>query len=327
MNQQLFTHLHHEGYISDAELQQVLDHKHKPTSIYWDVKTLLYLGVLMLTTGLGIVIYKNIDTIGHLAIVIFIALATISCFLYCTFKTAGYSNKEVQPPNLLYEYILLAGSLLLLIFIGYIQYQYQVFGHRWGMATFVPMVILFFSAYYFDSLAVLSLAIINLAAWLGISVTPLHLLQQNDFSSERLIYTGIMLGILLMVLSFFSLRMNIKRHFSFTYKNLGTHVLFVATLSAMFHFSNYWMYLLLLVAISAFHFWQALRESSFYFWVLATIYCYIGLSYTFTELVTSMGSRSTLPFYLIFFYFILSSIGLVFFLIHYNRIIKKNDSL
>ncbi|MDQ6764326.1 MAG: hypothetical protein M3015_17115 [Bacteroidota bacterium] len=65
----------------------------------------------------------------------------------------------------MFDYILLFGCLSLLTFVGYLQFEYNVFGNKWGLATFIPMVVLFMAAYYFDHLGVLILAIVNLAAW------------------------------------------------------------------------------------------------------------------------------------------------------------------
>ena len=48
------------------------------------------------------------------------------------------------------------------------------------------MVVLFFTAYYFDHIGVLSMAIVNLAAWLGLAVTPMEILRENDFSNPIL---------------------------------------------------------------------------------------------------------------------------------------------
>ncbi len=81
----------------------------------------------------------------------------------------------------------LTGCLLLLTFVGYIQFQYNVFGNRWGLAAFIPMVILFITAYYFDHLGVLIIAIANLATWIGITVTPLKILKENDFNDPHII--------------------------------------------------------------------------------------------------------------------------------------------
>ena len=73
--------LHAEGLLSDASFDKL---KLKPTpslfSVYWEIKTLLYLGVLLLTSGLGLLIYENIDTIGHQFVLLLIALISGGCF-------------------------------------------------------------------------------------------------------------------------------------------------------------------------------------------------------------------------------------------------------
>jgi hypothetical protein len=328
MNQTIFQKLFNEGLLSEEELQRVKADASQPVSIHWDVKTLLYIGILLLTTGLGIIIYKNIDTIGHLAIVIMIAVAMLACFAYCFIKAAPFSLAKTTSPNLLFDYILLTGCLLLLILIGYVQYQYELFGNRWGLATFVPMVILFFCAYYFDHLGILSMAIVNLAAWFGITVTPLHMLKQNDFSSERIILSGILLGIFLVVLAVFSALQKIKAHFFFTYKNFGVHILCISMIAATIHFEQwYLLYFAGLTGITVYLFNQSLQERSFYFLVIATIYFYIGLSYVVIYSILKIGIIDEPQLYLILFYLLGSSVALVLFLIRYNRIIKSYDSI
>ncbi|MBK7937893.1 MAG: hypothetical protein IPJ82_12740 [Lewinellaceae bacterium] len=85
---------------------------------------------------------------------------------------------------------------------GYWQYQYNVFGEKYGLATFIPMVLFFGTAYSFDNRGVLSLAVTMLASWVGITVTPMELLSKNDFNSLTIINTGVFLGILLAVIPF-----------------------------------------------------------------------------------------------------------------------------
>src|ERR1700733_6710974 len=103
------------------------------------------------------------------------------------------------------------------------------------------MIVLFFSAYFFDHLGLLSLAITNLAAWLGITVTPMQILQANDFNSNSLIITGLLLGLFIMILSIATHKKNIKKHFAFTYANFGTHILFISCLAAMFNFDRQYL--------------------------------------------------------------------------------------
>ncbi|MEO6455488.1 MAG: DUF2157 domain-containing protein [Ginsengibacter sp.] len=313
--------------ISEEEFKNIELQKEKPLSVHWDLRTLLYLGIVLLTTALGIIIYKNIDTIGHQAILIIIAIACITCFGYCIKNSKGYSNRKIDSPNIWFDYVLLTGCLLLLTFVGYIQFEYNVFGNRWGLATFIPMIILFIAAYYFDHLGVLSLAIINLAAWAGISVTPLRILKENDFNDTNIIYTGLILGAMLVAISFVIQLRNIKAHFAFTYKNFGAHILFISLLACMFYFENiYLVWFIVLAGVNFLFFKNAVKESSFYFLVITLLYTYIALSYVVVQLVLISGF-DMLPIYFVIIYFIVSGIALIRFFIHYNKILKRNAGL
>lgn len=323
MNTQLFEQLHAEGLLSDSSLQKIKNYKEKPVSLHWDIKTLLYLGVLLLSGGLGILIYKNIDSIGHQAILIFIALICVSAFVYCTKTKLPFSFSKVESPNVYFDYVLLLACLTFMSFIAYLQFQYNVFGTKYGLATFLPMLVLFFSAYYYDHLGILSLAVVNLAAWLGITVTPSELLKANDFNSSTIIYTGLMLGAFLVAVGFISKLKVFKPHFEFTYSNFGTHLLFISCLAAMFHFDYmYLLWFLLLVVLAFFFYTKSMQNKSFYFLVVTTLYSYIGLGYVVLQLIDSVDSYGLTSIYLGLIYFIASGIGLVFFLISSNRKIK-----
>ncbi len=324
MNTQLFEQLHAEGLLSDSSYEKIKNRSGSNLfSLHWDIRTLLYLGVLLLSGGLGVLIYKNIDTIGHQAILFFIALVSASAFFYCVKTKLPFSASKVESPNVYFDYILLLGCLTFVSFIAYLQFQYNVFGTRYGLATFFPMLVLFFSAYFFDHLGVLSLAITNLAAWIGITVTPSSLLRANDFNSDTIIYTSLFLGAFIIALAFFSKWKKIKPHFEFTYANFGAHILFIACLAAMFHFDNlYFIWFLLLIGLASFFYTRSMKDKSFYFLLITTLYSYISISYVVIQLLESLGGSGLGPIYLGLFYFIASGIGLVFFLISSNRKIK-----
>jgi len=324
MNTWLFEQLHAEGLIADSSFKKIREHSDtKLFSLHWELKTLLYLGVLLLSGGLGILIYKNIEKIGHQAILIFIALVCAACFFYCLKKKLPFSTAKVEAPNVHFDYILLLGCLTFISFIAYLQFQYNVFGTRYGLATFFPMLVLFFSAYFFDHLGVLSLAITNLGAWVGITVTPSQLIRANDFNSSTIIFAGLFLGALLIALAFVSKLKKWKQHFQFTYANFGTHILFVSCLSAMFHFQKiYLVWFLLLAALAFFSYTRSIKSKSFYFLVVTALYTYISMGYVAIQLIDSIGRIGLSSIYLGLLYFIFSGIGLIFFLIRSNRKIK-----
>ena len=55
MNKQLFEQLHAEELIADSSFKKLQEHSHtKLFSLHWELKTLLYLGVLLLSGGPGV---------------------------------------------------------------------------------------------------------------------------------------------------------------------------------------------------------------------------------------------------------------------------------
>ena len=328
MDSTIFDQLYAEGVISGASYNKIrLKQENTFISVHWEIKTLLWLGILMLSTGLGILVYKNISTIGHQAVLVFIALICAGCFFYCFKNKLPFSFNKVVEPNPFFGYILILACSTFIIFIAYLQYQYNLFGTRYGLATFFPMVLLFFSAYYFDHIGVLSMAIVSLAAWLGITVTPLKILTSNDFNSNTIIFTGLALGLLLILTAFRTRKRNIKKHFEFTYSNFGTHIVLISCIAAMFRFDRVYMaWYFGLMIMTVLFYRKALRDRSFYFVLIVTSYAYIGTSYVVLNLL-NRANLNIGSFYIGFLYFIASAVALALFLIRTNRKLKTNDSL
>lgn len=328
MQPEILKQLVNEGLLHEDKVSEIKASKaEKPLSLYRDMQTLLYAGILLLTTGLGVFVYNNINSIGHVTIITITGICCAVCFGWCIAKGGGFTLGRAQPPNTWFDYVLLLGSLLLLTFTGYLQYRFHVFGNRWGMALFIPMVLLFLTAYYFDHLGILSLAITNLAAWAGITVTPLQILQANDFTSERVIYAGVILGAALMVIAMFTTERNIKQHFAFTYKNFGAHIMLICCIAGMFLFDNiYPLWFVILMLPCLYLFFTAVREGSLYFILVSLLYTWFGVSFVITRVLLSI-SVGMEGIYLMLLYYIASAFGVIMALIYYNKKLKKNDGL
>jgi hypothetical protein len=325
MNISFFEKLHIQGIISNISLQNIKRWQaNQLLSVHWELKTILYIGVLLLTTGLGILVYKNIDTIGHQAILGIIALISGGSFFYCVKHKNPFSFAKVDAPNVMFDYVLLLGCLTFISFVGYLQFQYQVFGNRFGLATFIPMLVLFFTAYFFDHKGILSLAITNLAAWAGIAVTPAKILNENDFSSSTIIITGMLLGVALIMGGMLTNAKKFKAHFEFTYTNFGTHILFISSIAAIVHYDAlYLIWLLVLLAFCIYFYQKAMTEKSFYFLLLLTLYGYIGLSYSVIHLLFFTINMEIGSVYLVLLYFIVSAIAMIYFLMSMNKKLKS----
>ncbi|HTI60429.1 DUF2157 domain-containing protein [Mucilaginibacter sp.] len=320
----IYEELHSAGLLSDESFAKV--NAERPASLFsvhWEIKSFLYLGVLLLTGGLGLLIYENIDTIGHQFVLILIALICVGCFAYCFKTKLPFSTGQVRSPNTAFDYILLLGCTSFLIFVGYLQFEYKVFGLNYGLATLIPMLVLFFTAYYFDHLGILNLAIANLALWMGVSVTPKQLLLNSDFNSETIIYTYLLLGILLMAGAYNTQRYNFKKHFKFSYQHYGVHVSFITLLAGYFHYYNSfacsaWVLALFFFAYLVYK--DAFKHRSFYFILLVVLYSYIAVSSLVVRVLIQTADLGAMS--LLSLYFIGSGIGLIFLLININKQIK-----
>lgn len=309
-----------KNLISEEQATEIRKYEDfKPLSIHWELRTLLYLGISFLTSGLGILIYKNIDTIGHSVMIALIALVCILCFGYAYKHHEGFSWQEVSNQNNLDDFALLAGCLLFLTLEGYLQYQYNFFGTQYGLATFIPAVLFLFCAYFFDHRGVLSMGITAFASWLGVKITPLKMLKNGDFSTPNLVYTAIGLGIVFIIIGWLSELKDKKKHFAFTYHIFGGNLAFIASLVALFSYDFKIIYLLLIAVLSTASIIHARNTQSYILLLMGVVYGYVAVTYFFFHDVQN-------AFEWFFFYFVVSAAGVVWFLLSIKKILGINKT-
>lgn len=272
--------LFEKGLITENQFEEVKAYRSLNIfSLNAELKLFLYLSVLLFTSGIGILIYENIDTIGHIAILSLLLIVIAVCFYYCFKNSKGFQKAETSFEHPVLEYLVLAANILTCIFIGYLQFQYKPFGEHYGLATLVPTVVSFFCAYYFDNKSVLTIGVTGLAAYVGLSVTPQDLLNNNDFyASESLSYSAVVLGILLIIWTIYSNRISLKTHFSLIFLTFALHILSIAAISNLLHFSSLiWMLFTLVLAGSTYYFYKASYEfKAMSLYVFMIVYAYIG---------------------------------------------------
>lgn len=288
-------------------------------SVYFDLRALLYAGVLLFSTGIGILIYKNIGDIGHRVAIGVLILLTAVCFVYMFRKGPRYQHHEVEGPTPYFEYVVLLGSLLLISVQGYLQFKYELLTENLGLSTLISAAVFFVVAYRFDHLGVLSLGITALASFFSITLSPKKWYSGEFFEGPHLYLTAIFFGLALAVVALLLEYRKIKPHFTFTYLNFALLIFFGGSLSALV-IEEGWMglYLLLVYAGVTFAWFSARRRKSFLFLLYAFIAGYIGTTYLLSE--TVMQNAETLWFY----YSILSCGGFVYFILHYRKHFSRN---
>lgn len=278
INEQAAQTLLEKNLISDEQFKQIQTYRSLNIfSLHNELRFLLYLSVLLFTTGIGILIYQNIDTIGHIAILSLLLIVTVISFYFCFKNAVGFKKEEVLFPNPLYDYLVLTAVILSCTFVGYLQFQYQPFGTNYGLATLIPTIISFICAYYFDNKSVLTIAITGLAAYIGLSVTPQDLVNNELYANESLSYSAIVLGFLLIFWTIYSSRIELKTHFNSIYLTFALHIISIASINNLL--DDYWFLFTIVLAGSCFYFYKIsyeLRSISLY--VFMSIYAYMGIN-------------------------------------------------
>ncbi len=316
-NTSLLAQLTEKNIISAEQATQIESHEvTQPFSIHWELRFLLYLGITLLTSGVGVVIYQNIDTIGHGVLIGLVALVCAGCFGYAFWHRKPFSWSEQPETNNLEDFALLGGCITFLSLEGYLQYQYNIFGTRYGLAVFLPAVLFFFCAYFFDHRGVLSMAITALASWVGVNITPLKLLENNDFNSKNLAITAILLGIFLLAVGWLADQRNWKKHFTFTYFTLGGNLALAAATFALFNFDLKLIYALITGVLCYLSITYARQKHSYLFMLMGVIYGYVAFTYCIFEVLPTDIDSLVYPLY-----FTLSAGGVIAFLIKLKQLI------
>lgn len=303
-----------DGFItSDDETKVNNWFKERPFSLHWELRIILYLGVVLFATGAGMLIYEHIDTIGHTVLIGIIAIAVIACYGYCFKNGKPFSSEKTEQPGHIFDYILLLGSMLFLALEGYLQFQYQLFGNSYEIAALIPALLFFFLAYRFDHLGVLSMAITALASFAGIALS-FNFISLELYSGQSLIYTGIAFAATILIAGFLSSKHDFKKHFTFTYYNFGFHTFALAALGGCFSLLPSIVYLVILLSGAALMIRYAIRTQSFYFLLISVIYGYIGITWAiFRFEFASIG---------MLYYFVVSCVGVIYFFMNYKKILK-----
>jgi hypothetical protein len=98
MDVNLFQKLLQQNLTTEREFENVEQHE-KAVSVFGELRSLLYLGIVLFSTAIGLLIYKHIDTIGHEVLVICIVLVCAACFAFCIKKANGYTNVKPGSPG------------------------------------------------------------------------------------------------------------------------------------------------------------------------------------------------------------------------------------
>lgn len=165
--------LHAEGAIDgDTAARALARDRGAVFSLHAELRATLYAGVLLVMAGLGIILARNLDRVGPLAIVAAIALVAAVCSVPAVrAKLAGRAASVAG------DYLLLLAALLVSADLGYAERQFTLLGPSWSWHLLLLAVVHAVIAYTFASPRVLAASLAALAGWFGVGNTPGDALQ------------------------------------------------------------------------------------------------------------------------------------------------------
>ena len=316
-----------KDFISEAQHQEMEEYSALGIfSLNTELLFLLYLSVLLFTGGVGTLIYKNIDSIGHMTVLTVNFVLMLVCFYFSFKKAKGFSKEEVLFDSPIYDYVVLTGSILGCIFIGYLQYQYAVFGIDFGLVSLFSAIFCFAIAYYFDSRMVLSMGITALAAFIGITLSPKTVFENEIYSNTRLSYYGVVLGVLIILWTVYSLRIKLKKHFHFVYFTFAQHLIGLCCIAGLMDAN--WVVFIPVMAGGVYYFYRIghqLKAVSFF--VFALVYGYVGLNILLFKFIEYVDSTDLYQFAMMFspIYVIVSILLFIRLVYNFNK--ERNVSI
>ena len=285
----IFDLLISKNFIKQEQYQAISEYqKLQLFSIRNELLFLLYISILLFTGGVGMIIYNNIDSIGHTVLLISLFLLTGVCFYFCYKKFKGFSKQEVTFDNPLYDYLVLFTTILMCTLIGYFQYNLNLQNSNYSLATLLSAIAALGMAYYFDNKSALTIGITALGSFVGLSLKIQTVLENNRNNETRLLVAGIAFGVLLLVWQWYSEKKELKEHFSFVLLTFALHLMAISCLTGSFQ-ETYWLFYLVTLAAVVYYFYLKsinYKAISWYFFTL--LYGYIGFNVLFFKIIETL---------------------------------------
>lgn len=243
-----------------------------------EIRAALYLGVLLLTAGIGLFVKENHERIGPAAIGVALGLGAASCLVWAARRSAPFAWGEATSSHAGFDYVLLLGALLVATDLGYLESQFAMLGPNWAWHLLVVAIFYGLLAYRFDSKILLSLSLASFAAWRGIALS-VERTSLGTGDPARLRVEALFTGVLFAVLGVSAARAGKKAHFEDVYVNAGLLLAFGGLLSGAFggREAGWRGWLLALLLVSSAVAFAAFRTKRTLPFALAVLAAWLGL--------------------------------------------------
>jgi hypothetical protein len=243
-----------------------------------EIRAALYLGVVLVVSGAGVLLKENVDRIGPTAIAAAVGLAAVACLAWAWRRAAPPSRGEAVSTHPAFDYVLLLGALLTAADLAWVEAQTKMLGPAWPLHLLAVAIFYGFLAYRFDSRMLLSLSLASFAAWRGVSLSLAHAsLGTGADADGRLRWEALATGALFAAVGVVTARRSLKAHFEDVWVNAGTLLFLAGLLSGVFMGEAWTPWLLALLVVAAAIAGAAYRWKRTLPFAQAVLAAYLGL--------------------------------------------------
>jgi hypothetical protein len=183
---------------------------------------LLYLGVVAVTSGVGLLFKDQIANLGPLTIAFSVGLAAILCLGWVARRSPPFTGAQIASPHFAFDYILALGALLAAADLAFVEARFSPLGDRWAYHLLLVSLGYAGLAFRFDSRTLFALALTTFAAWRGVAATSLERAVFGFFDdTDAVRLNALACGLAFVVLGRLLERRQVKAHFEPTAVHLG----------------------------------------------------------------------------------------------------------
>ena len=304
-------HLRDAGILKpDAAAERIARERREVFSVHQELRLLAWIGVMLIVTGAGIFLSKNLDRIGPFAIATGMGVVAAACYAWVFWR------QRTARATLIDDYILLLGALLLSGDVAYIERQFGLLGRGWPRHLIIMAVAHGVAAYVYSSRKILTLSLVALCAWLGVernlatTITPLEAAARS-FVAAAVVLTW----------RFADMRVRKDRSFepAFDHFTANLALLGAGALTAT-DFPIYVIGGLVMIGLAVFVILYGFRKESEAFVIYGYIYAVIGVSVLGTRLLMQVPTLLTL---LAMPYMIAAIAGLFLLHMKYRKVVSE----
>lgn len=191
-------------------------------SVHGALQALLYLGVVALTAGAGLLFENEIANLGPLTLSAGVGIVAALCLGWVAHKSGPFSRDTVPSPHFAFDYVLALGALLASADLAFVEAQLSPLGERWAFHLLGVSVFYAVLAVRFDSRSLFALSLTTFAAWRGVAATGVERAFFGFFDDENAIrLNALACGVAFVTAGALLVRRRFKAHFEPVAIHLG----------------------------------------------------------------------------------------------------------